>query len=365
MKPRIEVKRVLVIRFRRVGDSVLAVSVCKSLKKTFPGVQVDFVLNDNIASLYEGHPDIDRIITFSDKENYNLPKYLKRVYRLMRDTHYDVIIDMRATVKTLFFSLFSLRTPFRIGTKKAYSLFLNNYRVPNRDDSSLDMVQSNLRLLEPLKKITDVKYETSFSLFVPDEEKAVYRSYMDRQGIDFKRPVVLMAVATRIIGKGWNMERMKLVIERMIDMYHPQIIFNYVGEREKRICNRLYEDLGKDSHIFMNVKASSLQELRALTSLCDFFFGNEGGLRHIAQALNVPSFAIYPPGISKTLWLPGHHVRFQGISPDDILPDDGTMTKEERFELLTTERVWEGLNEMLSAYLLSAESSGRVVNKFF
>ena len=119
MKPQITIKRALVIRFRRVGDSVLAVSVCRSLKKTFPGVRVDFVLNDHIASLYEGHPDIDRIITFSDKENYNLPKYLKRVHRLMRDTHYDVIIDMRATVKTLFFSLFSLHTPFRIGTKKS------------------------------------------------------------------------------------------------------------------------------------------------------------------------------------------------------------------------------------------------------
>ena len=352
MKPQITIKRALVIRFRRVGDSVLAVSVCRSLKKTFPGVRVDFVLNDHIASLYEGHPDIDRIITFSDKENYNLPKYLKRVHRLMRDTHYDVIIDMRATVKTLFFSLFSLHTPFRIGTKKAYSLFLNNYRVPNRDDASLDMVQSNLRLLKPLERVAKVKYDSSFCLFVPDEEKAVYRSYMEYQGIGFKRTVVLMAVTTRIEGKGWDMERMKVIIEKTIEAYHPQIIFNYVGEREKRICYRLYEDLGKNSHIFMNIEANSLRELRALTSLCDFFFGNEGGLRHIAQALDVPSFAVYPPGISKTLWLPGHHVRFQGISPDDILPDDGTMTKEERFGLLTTERVWEELDKMLSTYLL-------------
>ena len=226
MKPQITIKRALVIRFRRVGDSVLAVSVCRSLKKTFPGVRVDFVLNDHIASLYEGHPDIDRIITFSDKENYNLPKYLKRVHRLMRDTHYDVIIDMRATVKTLFFSLFSLHTPFRIGTKKAYSLFLNNYRVPNRDDASLDMVQSNLRLLKPLERVAKVKYDSSFCLFVPDEEKAVYRSYMEYQGIDFKRTVVLMAVTTRIEGKGWDMERMKVIIEKTIEAYHPQIIFN-------------------------------------------------------------------------------------------------------------------------------------------
>ena len=124
----------------------------------------------------------DQIITFSDKENYNLLKYLKRVYRLMRDTHYDVIIDMRATVKTLFFSLFSLHTPFRIGTKKAYSLFLNNYRVPNRDDASLDMVQSNLRLLKPLERVAKVKYDSSFCLFVAErsEERRVGKECRSR-----------------------------------------------------------------------------------------------------------------------------------------------------------------------------------------
>lgn len=351
MRKRTTIKRALVIRFRRVGDSVLAVSVCRSLKKTFSEIEIDFVLNDNIASLYEGHPFIDRIITFSNEENHNIRKYISKVRRIMKETHYDIIIDMRATVKTLFFSLFSLNTPFRIGTKKAYSFYLNNYRVSNREDLSIDMVGCNLKLLNPLEKIANVKYDTSFQLFVPENEINEYRNYMQLQGIDFRKPVLFAAVATRIEGKGWDMERMKVIIEKIIDTYDLQIIFNYSGVREKAICYELYDMLNRDSHIYMNIEANSLKELRALMSLCNFFFGNEGGSRHIAQALDIPSYAIYPPGIRKSLWLPGNDMRFKGISPDDIRVDNGKETKEERFNLLTPERVWEELNRMMSIFL--------------
>lgn len=65
------VKHILVIRFRRVGDAVLSTVICSSLKKTFPEARVDYVLNENIACLYEDHPDIDRTITFNDHELKN------------------------------------------------------------------------------------------------------------------------------------------------------------------------------------------------------------------------------------------------------------------------------------------------------
>ena len=74
-----EIKHILVIRFRRVGDSVLATALCRSLRQSFPQAQIDYVLNENIAVLYENHPDIDRVITFSDRENHHLPTYIRKV----------------------------------------------------------------------------------------------------------------------------------------------------------------------------------------------------------------------------------------------------------------------------------------------
>ena len=343
-------RHALVIRFRRVGDSVLGVAVCTSLKRTFPGIRVDYVLNAAIAPLYEGHSDIDRVIPFTDDDNRHALRYIARVHRVMRRTRYDIIIDMRATVRTLLFSLFSLRTPFRIGTRKAYSRLLHNYRVADRTAPARDMVQRDLMLLQPLERIANVIYDPCFRLHVPDEERRAYRAYMERCGIDFTRPIVLAAVATRIVGKGWDMERMQAVLRRMIDTYHPQIIFNYSGDRERALCLSLYERMGRDAHLFPSIEAATLRDLRALTSLCHFFFGNEGGPRHIAQALDIPAYAIYPPGVSKRLWLPGDSPRFRGISPDDIAPPSPEATRAERFDLLTVDRVWQGVDEMMREY---------------
>lgn len=89
-----------------------------TLKHNFPDAEIHFVLNKGIAPLFEGHPDIDRIITFDKNELKPLPKYMAKVWRVVHENHYDVIIDMRSTVNTLMFSAFSLSTPFRIGSEK-------------------------------------------------------------------------------------------------------------------------------------------------------------------------------------------------------------------------------------------------------
>ena len=88
------IKNILVIRFRRVGDSVLAVALCHSLKLSLPSAQVHYVVNANIAPLYEGHPDIDRVIPFTEEEQHGMA-YLKKVRQIVKETRYDAIIDMR------------------------------------------------------------------------------------------------------------------------------------------------------------------------------------------------------------------------------------------------------------------------------
>ena len=96
---------------------------------------------------------------------------------------YDVIIDMRSTIRTLFFSLFSLKTPFRIGRIKGYTRFLLNYRADTYSNSlTIDMVERNLLLAAPLEKIKPIQYTKEFRLYLTDQEKKDFRYYMERRG---------------------------------------------------------------------------------------------------------------------------------------------------------------------------------------
>lgn len=347
-----DIKKILVIRFRRVGDAILTTALCSSLRLTFPNAEIHYVLNDGIDSLFLDHPEITKIITFTQKENSNYLDFTKKIKKLMKEEKYDILIDTRSTAKTLLFALFSLKTKFRIGTKKIYNIFLHNYRIENRNNKKTDVISHLLMLLDPLKKIADVNYEHNFTLHITPEEKNEFYRYMIKQGIDPKKPKIMVAASTRLNNKMWRLERIKKILELIIEKYDAQIILNVTGY-ETKIAKKLHQDMNLNSRVFTTIDAKSLRELAMLTINCDFFFGNEGGPRHISQALSIPSYAIFPPGISKKMWLPNMGDRYSGISPDDIIPStqQKTLSYQERFDLIEIDLVWSGLEKMLDKYL--------------
>ena len=347
-----EIRRILVIRYRRVGDSILALSLLHTLRENFPEATIDFVLDSNIAPLFEDHPYIDNVITFTHEEKHSLPVYLKKVWKTVRSNRYDVIIDMRSTVQTLWFSLFSLRSKFRIGRKKSYNALIQNYRLLFPGETG--MVEQDMRMASPLESIKPLRYFPEFRLFPKESELKDFRSYMASEGIDFSRPVIVAAVATRIPGKVWGKERMKEVLRMIIDRYDAQIIFNYGGKAEEDYAEAMKKEMGGDSHVFTNVRANDLRQLMSMVANCDFFFGNEGGPRHLAHALDIPSFAIFPPWISKAVWLPASaDGRHRGIAVGDIVAaaQGEDLTAPEKFALITAGEVWKRLRPMLDKYL--------------
>lgn len=347
------VRRIIVLRFRRVGDAVLSTVICSSLRRTFPDATIDYVLNAEIAPLFENHPDIDRIIGFTKEEMAHWNIYIKKVRSIMSSGKYDLIVDTRTTVKTLWFSLFSLHTPYRIGWKKSYNLFLHNCR--SAQPSRGDMVNRLLLLLHPLEKYFKVFYEPDFALYVTPEEQVNFRANMENAGVDFSKPIITCAVATRIPGKVWDGEKMRQILERIIEHYDAQLIFNFAGKAEEDVAIQLHRRMNNHRRVFTNVRAENLRELAALISLSGFFFGNEGGPRHISQALRIPSFAVYPPSISKSDWLPGADERYQGIEPADISEEKAknpNLSFSSKFDLLTVDKVWEKLSPMLTKYII-------------
>ena len=343
------INRIIVIRFRRVGDAVISTVLCSSLKKTFPNVEIHYVLNENIAPLFEHHSDIDKIIRFSDNDMKSLPVYLSKIKQIMKEGKYDMLVDTRSTVKTLWFSLFSMKTPYRAAKKKAYDFILHNYRTEIECVS--DEVTKMLKILSPLEKYFDIKYDRDFKLYVTGEEKECFHEKMKNAGVDFSKPVIVCAVATRVKYKVWKREFMKTVLLNLIEKYDAQLIFNYAGKDEAELALQLHKEMDNHRNVFINIEAKNLRELAAMLANSNFFFGNEGGPRHISQALDIPSFAIYPPGVNKKHWLPNASDRFQGIEPSDILEKAHLekLSYSEQFDLITPEIVLEKVNKMLDA----------------
>jgi heptosyltransferase-2 len=148
---------------------------------------------------------------------------------------------------------------------------------------------------------------------------------------------------------------MQQILIRIIRDHDAQLIFNYAGKAEEEVARRLHHAMNDHPNVFININAPTLRDLAALISNASFFFGNEGGPRHISQALDIPSFAIYPPHISKTKWLPNASDRFQGIHPSELAPPSSwdDLNYIERYNFVTVDAVWDRLSPMLHHYLPS------------
>ena len=315
------VKKILVIRFRQIGDAILSAALCSSLKRSFPDAEVHIVLNSGIAPLFSPHPDIDKVIPFTPAENKNLFKYSRKIYDVLSEEKYDVIVDLRSTTRTLLFSFLSLFTghkPYRVGGKKWYSTLLQNSNVVSPAGGSI--IDRNQKYADALSHLAPIVKVDDFKIHVSDGELLAMKEKMIKGGVDFSAPVMLCGVTTKLLHKRWDMNYMRETLSRIMSRYpHLQLVFNYAPGVEEADARNLYEELGSPSAVKWGVEARSLRELAAMCANCNFYFGNEGGTRHLVQAVGVPSYAIFSPSASMQAWLPANSVPAYGIATRKIL----------------------------------------------
>ena len=331
--------KILVIRFRQMGDAILATPLLSTLKQTFPDAEIGFVLNERIAPLFEGHPALSHIISFTDKERHGFFSYINKVWRTVHHgPRYDVIIDMRSTVNTMLFALFSPFTKYRIGIRKPYTWGVFNYRFEACEDNE-SMIDHNLKLATPLTSHPS-PLTPHLSLNITEQEKQDFRQYMAAQGIDFSRPVMLVGVTAKLAHKTWPEDRMTQVLHLFIETSPQwQLIFNYAPGQEAENARRIYSNLSSTSNIFLNIEAKSPRQLAAMAANCTAYFGNEGGARHIVHAMGKPSLVICSPFASKTTWLPQN---------TDVL---ALGIDAESYDLITVDKVWSELQSFTSCIM--------------
>ena len=332
-----------------MGDSILSTSLLNTIKRSFPDSEVHYVLNENLCPLFRDHPSIDRLIPFSNEERHNARAYINKVRSIMRENHYDVIIDMRSTLNTMLFSLCSRQTPWRIGLKKSYSALAFNYRIPVcRDDEN--MIDHNIAFLQPLEAIGPIKADRSFTLNITTAELDAYRNYLIHSGLQIDQPILLAGVTAKLAEKAWDEDRMAAVLTNLMTAYPQlQVVFNYAPGAEETKARHLYERLGRCPQIFIDVRARSMRELVALAHYSTFYFGNEGGARHIVQSQGRPSFVVCSPKAKKAVWLPQNDVPAEGIAPEDLgeLTD---LSYQAQYDLVTKEIVWQRLQDFIKRH---------------
>ena len=343
-------KKILVVRFKQIGDAILSSVICSSLKKTYPDSQIDYVVYDYVAPIFEKQPYIDNVISISKEERKDIFKYLNKAWKVTRND-YDIVIDIMSTPKSEVFTLFSRKAKFKIGREKKWRGYTYTHRIPE-PPNTLDKAEKFLEMLCPIEKSGEkIVYDPNYYLEFSADEIKYLREKMLKAGIDFNKTIFAFAINSRREHKIYPVDLMLEVIKKTLEKYDCQIIFYYSPE-EKAFAKDIHTKLANDPRIFSNIETESIRELGALIKNCDMFVGNEGGPRHLAQSVDVPSFAIFSPGSSKKDWLSKNNPRHQGIEPIEIGADNyDSLNYEEKYRLITPEIVMENVDRLLNKYV--------------
>jgi len=278
-----EVRRVLLVRLRSIGDTVLATPSLLALKRFLPQADIDVLVEDWVAPVLSSHPLVNKIVTLERKS----VSARARVARKIRAARYDVVYNLHGGTTATFLTR-ATGARHRVGYSTYQYAHLHNHLSPSPlmlwGQQKTHSVEQQLALLGWTGvPVTD---RPRTQLAVTPEARAAVDSRLAAAGLDKKR-FTMIHPAAAFSTKQWAVDNFARVAEFLAEQDLATVAI--AAPREQAVVNELI----KKSRAPIVSFELSLPEVTALAYRSQLFVGNDSGIAHIAAAVQTPSVVIF------------------------------------------------------------------------
>jgi lipopolysaccharide heptosyltransferase II len=274
-----KVKRVLVVRLRSIGDTVLATPSLVSLRRFLPDAEIDILLEDWVAPLLEGLDEVDHVIPVGRSTSSRF-----RTARQLRSRGYDVAFNLHGGTTGTFFT-FASGARHRVGYASFQYSFLYNHLLDERSPAwpgkKAHSAQQQLTLIEHAGVPVD-RHERSV---LPRNAEAEYGIDTRLSGIG---EFALIHPAAAFATKTWATENFARTAEYLNHLGLAAVAVAAPAERV--ILDALSAAASVPVVTFSDL---SLPEITALARRACVFVGNDSGIAHIAAAVDTPTVVVW------------------------------------------------------------------------
>lgn len=279
------VRRVLVVRLRSIGDTVLATPSLYALRRFLPFAQIDILLENWVAPVLDGCADVDNVLTL---ERGSVAARA-RLARRLRATNYDVAYNLHGgTTATLLMR--AAGATHRVGfSDYQYSSLLNHAAPPAPvlwGQAKTHSVEQQLALLGWTGVPVSDRPRTR--LAVTEEARESVSKKLQACGLDEATPLALVHPAAAFESKQWATEHFARVAESL-SARGMQVVAIATPDQAP-VLDALQAECTARIHAFTDF---SLPEVTALSARASIFVGNDSGIAHIAAAVRTPSVVIF------------------------------------------------------------------------
>src|SRR5215471_14907511 len=292
-------ERILLIRLRSIGDTVLMTPCLSAIKSWRPDLKITVVSEPLASSLLKEHPLIDQLLISGE----GLVTRGRLISELRRSS-FDVAFNLHGgTTATLICALSGARST--VGYKGYRYSGLLNLQAPPPDAllgrEVLHSVEQQLALL----CWAGVPWPDEVKLNLPVSPAALtsIRARLKLAGIypgsQAACGYAVLSPASSERSKMWPRESFAHVTKYLVERYQLRSVV-IAGPRQEFIASDV---AGLSGNCAVDITGLNLEELVALIADSTVFIGNDSGPMHIAAALGRPLVAIFG-GSNPAVWSP-------------------------------------------------------------
>ena len=283
--------RILFIKLRHIGDSLLLTPTIAATKKKYPHAEIWVLVRETCDGILAGCPEIDRILTTANPDASKRTKSgwlsdLQLALELRR-TKFDHVFELTDNDRARFLAL-AARTPNRCTNQhRTLRWFWRPFfhRICKRSRRRQhQVVRDHVCPQEVLDLLSDPP-----PLRFADSHMTPWKP---AQAL-IKSDYCVIHLSTRWVRKAWPFENWEKLLESLLE-FVPQIILSCgPGKEEIAINDRLREKFG--NRIESTRGLASWSQLARLLQNASFFVGVDTAAMHLAAACQCPTVALFGP----------------------------------------------------------------------
>ena len=324
--------KILVIQQKMIGDVLTSSILFEALRRKFPAAELHYLIYRHTVPVVENNPNIDKLILFEDEDKK--PARFLSLLKQIRNQNYEVVIDVYSKIGTALISAFSDASS-TISYHKWYtsSLYSKTFRQKSRAETAAGLaIENRLLLLQGIS--ADFPKEIKPKIWLTADEKNIARQTLQKAGIKEHKPLVMCSILGSSPDKTYPFPYMAQVLDFVVEKTGAQLLFNYFPKQLKEAEEILLLCKAETKKkVYFDIFGSGLREFIALTAQCDALIGNEGGAVNMAKAVDVPTFSIFSPQISKQAWFSNYDDKHMAVHLEDYQPESFRKRVTEKGEI--------------------------------
>jgi lipopolysaccharide heptosyltransferase II len=274
-----EIKKILCIKPRGIGDIVLSTIILDNLIAHFPNAKIDYLTEHFAKYSVKNNPLVNKVLTMHKTE------LVFKVALRVRKEKYDLIIDLWSNPRSAQITFLS-GVKYRVGY--AYRGRKYAYNIMGTSDKGVHhSAEHNLELLKPLD-INIISKKIHY--YLGALEKFFADDFFTENKLDGEKVFGIIPAG------GWDSKRCDK--EKWVEICNEAVrnfsckILVLWGPGDESDAEFIKSNLNE--HCLLAPK-STLPQMSAMISKCKLVIANDSGPMHISAALGVPTLGFFGP----------------------------------------------------------------------